>query len=101
MGYFIFTNEKLGEKIYIANSVEFEGSFVTFKPSYSIEKSKKSELEGTSVTLPEHVIKEIVLPRNRRADAERTNPTVVNITNFHFLKSMRPDQPKWRASLPM
>ena len=60
LGYFIFTNEKLGEKIYIANSVEFEGSFVTFKPSYSIEKSKKSELEGTSVTLPEHVIKEIV-----------------------------------------
>ena len=60
LGYFIFTNEKLGEKIYIANSVEFEGSFVTFKPSYSIEKSKKSELEGTSVTLPEHVIKEII-----------------------------------------
>jgi hypothetical protein len=59
-GFFIFTNEKLGEKIYIANSVEFEGSFVTFKPSYSIEKSKKSELEGTSVTLPEHVIKEII-----------------------------------------
>ena len=60
LGYFIFTNEKLGEKIYIANSVEFEGSFVTFKPNYSIEKSKKSELEGTSVTLPEHVIKEII-----------------------------------------
>lgn len=60
LGFFIFTNEKLGEKIYIANSVEFEGSFVTFKPSYSIEKSKKSELEGTSVTLPEHVIKEII-----------------------------------------
>jgi hypothetical protein len=60
LGYFIFTNEKLGEKIYIANSVEFEGSFVTFKPSYSIEKSKKSELEGTLVTLPEHVIKEII-----------------------------------------
>lgn len=60
LGYFIFTNEKLGEKIYIANSVEFEGSFVTFKPRYSIEKGKKSELEGTSVTLPEHVIKEII-----------------------------------------
>ena len=26
----------------------------------NIKKSKKSELEGTSITLPEHVIKEII-----------------------------------------
>ncbi|MGA2681090.1 MAG: hypothetical protein ABSF44_04730 [Candidatus Bathyarchaeia archaeon] len=61
LGYTIFTDSKLDEKIYIARSYEIQGAFITFEPQLEITKTKtQTVFEGTKVTLPECVIKEII-----------------------------------------
>ena len=59
-GYIIFTNSGLDNAIYFAPNIAVEGSFVTFEPQYEMAKRGRSKLEGSKLTLPERVSKEII-----------------------------------------
>ena len=62
--YQIQTNSELDDVKYITKNVEIVGSFVKFDPDEVISKSmgetKTSEIEETTIILPERVIKRII-----------------------------------------
>lgn len=62
--YKIETTPELGEVKYITKNVEIVGSFVKFDPDQLISKrmgeTDSSEIEDTTMFLPERVIKRIV-----------------------------------------
>lgn len=62
--YQIQTTSELGDVKYITKNVEIVGSFVKFDPDQVISKSmgetSSSEIEETTIILPERVIKRII-----------------------------------------
>ena len=62
--YQIQTNSELDDVKYITKNIEIVGSFVKFDPDEVISKSmgetKTSEIEETTIILPERVIKRII-----------------------------------------
>ncbi len=62
--YQIQTNSELDDVKYITKNIEIVGSFVKFDPDEVISKTmgetKTSEIEETTIILPERVIKRII-----------------------------------------
>ena len=62
--YQIQTTSELDDAKYITKNIEIVGSFVKFDPDEVISKSmgetKTSEIEETTIILPERVIKRII-----------------------------------------
>jgi hypothetical protein len=62
--YQIQTSSELDDVKYITKNIEIVGSFVKFDPDEVISKSmgetKTSEIEETTIILPERVIKRII-----------------------------------------
>ena len=62
--YQIQTTSELDEIKYITKNIEIVGSFVKFDPDQLISKSRgetsSSEIEDTTIFLPERVIKRII-----------------------------------------